>query len=134
MRGNIKNNCGSGNFDMDLWWEERSLPGKIIAGIGFAILAVGFFALLGLAVMALWNWLMPEIFGLKKLTYWQAFGLFALSKILFQGIRFHDENKSAEKKRKKELRKYMQQDLEEVRENGSSEFKDMPDPNGPGDI
>jgi fatty acid desaturase len=35
------------------------------------------------ALLLLWNWLMPLIFGLGILTFWQALGLFALSKILF---------------------------------------------------
>jgi hypothetical protein len=39
------------------------------------------------AVSALWNWLMPAIFGLGTITYWQALGLMALSWILFRGFR-----------------------------------------------
>jgi hypothetical protein len=39
------------------------------------------------AVFALWNWLMPAIFGLHAITYWQALGLMALSWILFRGFR-----------------------------------------------
>ncbi|MBK9190473.1 MAG: hypothetical protein IPM77_02660 [Crocinitomicaceae bacterium] len=34
-------------------------------------------------VMYLWNWLMPEIFGLTTITFWQALGILVLSKILF---------------------------------------------------
>ncbi|KKX48300.1 hypothetical protein L950_0221860 [Sphingobacterium sp. IITKGP-BTPF85] len=33
-------------------------------------------------VQLLWNVLMPEIFGLKIISFWQAFGLLLLSKIL----------------------------------------------------
>jgi len=54
------------------WWEDRSTPEKVVAVIGFVILGIGLMFLFGLVVMALWNWLMPEIFGLKRLTYWQA--------------------------------------------------------------
>ena len=39
------------------------------------------------AVFALWNWLMPPIFGLGTITYWQALGLMVLSWILFRGFR-----------------------------------------------
>jgi hypothetical protein len=39
------------------------------------------------AVFALWNWLMPSLFGLHTITYWQALGLMALSWILFRGFR-----------------------------------------------
>ena len=31
----------------------------------------------------LWNWLMPDIFGLQEISYWQAIGLIALSRSLF---------------------------------------------------
>ena len=33
----------------------------------------------------LWNWLMPTIFGLHTITYWQALGLLCLSWLLFGG-------------------------------------------------
>ena len=38
--------------------------------------------LLGYPVMLLWNWLMPEIFGLPEITFWQAIGINILSAIL----------------------------------------------------
>ena len=41
----------------------------------------------GFIVMGLWNWLMPAIFGLKTISYLQAFGLLILSWILFGGLR-----------------------------------------------
>ena len=55
--------------------------------IGIGILAIAIFFVLGFVVMALWNWLMPAIFGLHTITYWQAYGLLILSKILFGGFR-----------------------------------------------
>ena len=55
--------------------------------IGIGILVVALFFALGFVVMALWNWLMPPIFGLHTITYWQAYGLLILSKILFGGLR-----------------------------------------------
>ena len=48
-----------------------------------AIVLAGF----GQAVLQLWNLLMPAIFGLPSLGYWQAVGLMALSWILFGGLR-----------------------------------------------
>jgi hypothetical protein len=39
------------------------------------------------AVQALWNWLMPSLFGLHVITLWQAVGILILSKILFGGFR-----------------------------------------------
>jgi hypothetical protein len=58
-----------------------------IVGIGVVAIAAVF--VFGFAVMYLWNWLMPELFGLKQVSYWQAWGLLALSWILFGGLRGH---------------------------------------------
>jgi hypothetical protein len=60
-----------------------------IAKLFFFVLPlfVVFLGLLVWAVNGLWNWLMPEIFGLRAITYWQAAGLMALSWILFRGFR-----------------------------------------------
>ena len=33
--------------------------------------------------MWLWNWLMPEIFGIVKIDFWQASGLIVLTGVLF---------------------------------------------------
>jgi len=40
--------------------------------------------LLGYPVMLLWNWLMPELFNLPAVTFWQAIGLNFLCTILFK--------------------------------------------------
>jgi hypothetical protein len=40
---------------------------------------------LSLVVMSLWNWLVPGLFGLHQIGFWQALGLLLLSKILFGG-------------------------------------------------
>ena len=55
--------------------------------IGIGAIVIVLFFVLGYVVMALWNWLMPPIFGLRAITYWQAYGLLILSKILFGGLR-----------------------------------------------
>jgi nitrate reductase NapE component len=56
---------------------------KAIKVMLFAVLFVGVF---GFVVMSLWNWLMPIIFGLHPIHFWQAVGLLILSKILFGGF------------------------------------------------
>ncbi|MFP4385283.1 MAG: hypothetical protein ACLFSE_14660 [Spirochaetia bacterium] len=98
--------------DMEEWWEERSLPEKIIVGTGFGILGIGLLFLFGWAVMLLWNWLMPYIFGLPKLNYWKAWGVLILSSILFKGMHGGSESSSRrqDKKRKRELRRVMRED------------------------
>ena len=49
-----------------------------------AILGLALFIFIGgEAVMLLWNWLLPPLFGFKELTFWQALGILALCRILF---------------------------------------------------
>lgn len=49
----------------------------------FILFAVGMLFLVGYVVMQLWNWLMPELFGLSTIGYWQALGILVLAKIIF---------------------------------------------------
>jgi hypothetical protein len=56
---------------------------KIFAMVVIAVIAFGF------VTMGLWNALMPAIFGLKAITFWQALGLLVLGKILFGGFHRH---------------------------------------------
>lgn len=45
-------------------------------------------AMLGGAVMLLWNWVVPPIFsGAAEIGYWRALGLLVLCRILFGGFR-----------------------------------------------
>jgi len=53
-----------------------------------------FVALGGECVKLLWNWLMPAIFGLPPIRFWQALGLLALSRILFGGFGFRGSGRS----------------------------------------
>lgn len=55
---------------------------EFIARILILILIV--MAGFGSAVLHLWNWLMPDLFGLKQINYWQALGLMGLCWILFR--------------------------------------------------
>jgi hypothetical protein len=54
-----------------------------LAGIGIMAATLAVF---GAVVMLLWNGLMPVIFGLDALTYWQALGLLLLARIIFGGL------------------------------------------------
>jgi len=44
------------------------------------------YAVFGAVVMLLWNALMPQIFALPVLHYWQALGLLILARVLFGGL------------------------------------------------
>jgi hypothetical protein len=53
--------------------------------IGLLVLAG--MALLIWVVMLLWNAILPDVLGVTTITYWQALGIFILSKILFGGFK-----------------------------------------------
>ena len=53
------------------------------AGLGIMLATCAVFSV---AVMLLWNALLPQIFGLPQLNYLQAAGLLILARILFGGI------------------------------------------------
>jgi hypothetical protein len=55
--------------------------------IGIIILAIIGVFVFGSIVMLLWNALMPVIFHLPLISFWQALGLLILTKILFGGFR-----------------------------------------------
>jgi hypothetical protein len=56
---------------------------RIARGAKFLLFATVAVAVFSTVVMGLWNWLMPVIFGSRVITFWQALGLLALSRILF---------------------------------------------------
>ncbi len=58
------------------WWLFLLIPPGIVL----------FGWLFGEIVMHLWNWLMPALFGLKLITFWQAIGLLILARILVGGL------------------------------------------------
>ena len=74
---------------------------KVIKVVLVVIIA---FLVFGFVTMHLWNWLMPMIFGLTPITFWQAIGLVLLSKILFGGFHRHGGGGRANWKRKMEQR------------------------------
>lgn len=78
---------------------RKRSPLEIAGMILFGIVAItGLAILFGYVIMWLWNWLMPEIFGLTTLTYWQAVGLFILLKLLLGGCGRDGGGKKSSKK------------------------------------
>jgi len=55
-----------------------------IAPVALTALAA-FVVVGGEVVRLLWNWLAPELFGWREVTFWEALGLLALCRILFGG-------------------------------------------------
>lgn len=62
------------------------IGGWVVFGL---VLATGFALLFGFVVAWLWNAVIPGIFGLGTITYWQAVGLLILAKIFFAGGEHH---------------------------------------------
>ena len=58
----------------------------------FACVALFLALILGAPVMLLWNAVMPVVFGLSKITFWQAIGLNLLGSILFGRIEIGGKN------------------------------------------
>jgi len=94
---------------MDNFFKHK-MRGKSPAAIaGIVILIVigvtALFILFGLATMWLWNWLMPDLFGLPTLTFWKALGLVLLAKIFFGfgggggSSKSHSHSKKSKKKK-----------------------------------
>lgn len=50
----------------------------VLAAVLLIIVWTAIAATSGWILMLLWNWLIPSIFGLTEITYWQAVGITAL--------------------------------------------------------
>lgn len=60
---------------------------RAVRVLKFVVMGLLFATLFTFVVRALWNWLMPGLFGWHMITFWQALGILVLSKILFGGFR-----------------------------------------------
>lgn len=100
--------------------QDKTTPKKVAKIVGWTIggifLAAFFGLIFGFIVMKLWNWLMPEIFHLTKITYWQAFGLIVLAKLFFGCPPHHAHDKSVGKEIagtiKNEVRKEVEKEIQ----------------------
>jgi hypothetical protein len=61
----------------------------------------------GEVVRLLWNWLLPSLFGWREITFWQALGLLALSRILVGGFGGHCGGRSHIRRRIEERWEHM---------------------------
>lgn len=60
--------------------KENRINSYFVLGI---IIALGIFSLVMFALMLLWNWLIPTIFGLPTITFWQTVGMWLLITFFF---------------------------------------------------
>jgi hypothetical protein len=56
---------------------------RVLKVVAIVIVA---FTVFGFVTTHLWNYLMPGLFGLRTLTFWQAVGLIVLGRLLFGGF------------------------------------------------
>ncbi len=63
---------------------DNRFKGRFKIKIAFMIIAA--ILVMGTGTMLLWNWLIPSLFHGPALTFLEALGLLALSKILFGGF------------------------------------------------
>ena len=66
-----------------------------------------FIAIGGEVVLQLWNWLLPNLFGWRQITFWQAVGILALCRILFGGFGRHGFHRSNFRRRMAERWQHM---------------------------
>ena len=72
---------------------------KVALFAPLAIAAIVF--IFGNIVMLLWNAVLPSVFAIGTITFWQAIGILVLSKILFGGLGGHGRSHRDKYKRSK---------------------------------
>ena len=75
-------NC-LGNFN----YKSSSTGGKVFRIAGYVLVgllfAAAFAIVFAILVKFIWNSMMPALFDFKEITFWQAFGIIILAKLLF---------------------------------------------------
>lgn len=56
----------------------------IMTWVGYFICAIAIGLLLVWPLVWMWNFVMPDVFGLSEITYWQMFCLYILIQVLFK--------------------------------------------------
>lgn len=88
----------------------------------FIFLAPLLIALYTYIVMSLWNWLMPDISSATSITFWQAFALILLVKLLF-GFGFKGKSGGCNYK-KRSWKDKMKDKFENMSDDEKSKFKE----------
>jgi len=93
------------------FFKHKARSNKAAVIVGWVVLGIigitAFAFLFGYVVMLLWNWIMPELFGLVTIGFWKAVGIILLAKLIFGGFggghgksshRDHTKSKSSAEK------------------------------------
>ncbi len=113
--------------------KKKNSPRRALGIIGMIIGGIAILLLLSFGIMWLWNALMPGIFGLPVITYWQGVGLAVLGRLLLGGFGSGSDSGGKRKKRRpvrsefkkefgKEFRKAMKEEC--GKEMGEAWFDD----------
>jgi hypothetical protein len=51
--------------------------------VGILFIGLSSLIVMGAPLMYLWNWIVPSIFGLRYITFWEAIGLNVLAHLIF---------------------------------------------------
>lgn len=86
--------------------------------------------LFGELVMHLWNWLLPPLFGLHAITFWQALGLVLLCRILFGSWGSGSGNRRA--RRRERWERMSPEEREKLRQNWAARCGTPADPSESG--
>jgi Ca2+/H+ antiporter, TMEM165/GDT1 family len=102
--------------------KRRFWFGKAIMILIFGTACVALFTFI---VMSLWNAILPEVLGVKIITFWQALGILVLSKILFSGFGgWHNKREHFKNKWRERMRAKWENMSPEERQKFKEEWKD----------
>ena len=91
-------------------------PRRRSRGFFFLLLILLLVAALAGIVMGLWNAILPEVLGVKPVTYWQALGILILSRILLGGFRIGNGGRSSWAKRRGQWSRLSEEEKAKMKE------------------
>lgn len=75
---------------MNDFWDDGE---KVIVWIIVFILLIPLLILDFFIIKWLWNWLMPALFGVSQITFWQAAGIFILARCIWgTGLKYRNSS------------------------------------------
>jgi len=78
---------------------HRNVPGPVKGFFILMMISVALFVL-GQVIMYLWNTILVKVTGVQVISFWEAIGLFILSRILFGSFHFNKGRHMKHKMRK----------------------------------
>ncbi len=88
---------------------------KVLKIIGMVLLGIAAVFVFGWVTQLLWNWLMPKLFELPTVTYWEGLGVIVLTSILFGRLGGGSSDSKKKEKKSRPIR-------DEIRREFAKEF------------